>query len=260
MITQSAEAKDDAATRLLNMLIAAHATGHGVAGLAVEDFQISQAEAYRVQADIAKTIGATVGWKVGRKAPTAAPAFAPLFENRIYRSNATLPRDDFRLWLLEAELVFRIGLNLPPIGRPYARQKIFDSIEEVSAGFEIIDSRFGSWPDLTPQLLVADLLSHGAMVIGSGVSPSPAMSFERAKVRFLIDERVAVEGEGGNPAGDVIELVVWLANHLALTGVGLRAGDLVTTGSYTGMTQLPPGSRAVADFADIGSVAIARSA
>jgi 2-keto-4-pentenoate hydratase len=259
MTARSIEARDDASARLSNMLIAAHASGECIPEFAETAIVISQADAYRVQAAVAKQIGATAGWKVGRKTPAAVPVFAPLFENRIYPSGATLPRGDFRLWLLEAELVFRIGQNLPPEDAPYGRQEIFDAIDDVSAAFEIIDSRFAAWPDLTPQLLVADLLSHGAMVIGSGISPPPGTSFERAKVRLNVDEIVAVEQEGGNPAGDVVELVIWLANHLASGGVGLRAGDLVTTGSYTGMTHLAPGGYAEASFAGVGSVAVARS-
>jgi 2-keto-4-pentenoate hydratase len=73
----------------------------------------------------------------------------------------------------------------------------------------------------------------------------------------MIDELTIIQREGGNPAGDILELVVWLANDVAANGAGLRAGDLVTTGSYTGMQHLLPGSRAKANFAGIGRVEIA---
>ncbi len=49
-----------------------------------------------------------------------------------------------------------------------------------------------------------------------------------------------VEAAGGNPAGDPLRLVTWLANHGAHRGRPLRAGDIVAMGSCTGLRFVKP--------------------
>ncbi|WP_158815737.1 2-keto-4-pentenoate hydratase [Methylocapsa sp. S129] len=260
MAAMDPPANADATARLASILIDAHTQGRRIDAVPAGALVASEAEAYRTQAIVARRLGPIIGWKTGRKEPGAAPLRAPLFENRLYRSGDLIKRDAFSVWRLEAELMFRLGRDLPEMGTPYTRSDVVAAIEEVIVGFEIVDSRFAAWPDVAPPLLLADLLSHGAMVIGSGVPLPRTAAFEKAPVSLTIDGRVIVEREGGNPAGDILELVAWLANDLAAHGAALRAGDLVTTGSYTGMQYLPPGSRAEASFAGIGRVEIARGA
>ena len=60
----------------------------------------------------------------------------------------------------------------------------------------------------------------------------------------------------GNPAGDMVRLLVWLANEGARWAGGLEAGQWVTTGSWTGKDPVPPGGRAEARFARMGSAAV----
>ena len=200
----------------------------------------------------------SAGRSVANRRPHRRPAPPCSIESFIAPAR-TLDRHAFHHWLIEAEIVFRFGRDLPSAGRPYDRQAVVDAIDQVCAGFEIVDSRFAAWPDVSAPLILADFASHGAMVIGSGTAPPAALSFGEAPVRLVIDDAVIVDRQGGNPAGDIVELAVWLANHLAETGAGLRAGDYVTTGSYTGMAPVPPGKAAEAHFATIGSVSVNRA-
>ena len=54
--------------------------------------------------------------------------------------------------------------------------------------------------------------------------------------------------------GDPVSGVVWLANHPELGPRGLKAGDVVTTGTCTGITPLSPGDEAEADYGALGTV------
>ncbi|ACK52298.1 fumarylacetoacetate (FAA) hydrolase [Methylocella silvestris BL2] len=260
MVARVAAMECDEATALAALLIDAQETGASIGELPVNARISSREEAYRVQSALARRLGPIVGWKVGRKAADAPASRAPLFANRTHPSGAKFERDAFRLFLLEAELAFRFRSGLPPIGRPYARDEVLTAISEVVVAFEIIDSRFRDWPTVAPELLLADLLSHGAMVVGSGVPMPDHPSFINTSVSLAVDDRMIISRDGGNPAGDVIDLVVWLANDLLDVGAALRAGDLVTTGSYTCMERLAPGSSAEASFAGVGTVTVARDA
>jgi 2-oxo-hept-3-ene-1,7-dioate hydratase len=50
---------------------------------------------------------------------------------------------------------------------------------------------------------------------------------------------------------------VWLVRRLAQFGDGVRAGDIVLSGSFIRPVEAPPGSTFEADFGGFGSVAIA---
>ena len=248
------------ADRLAAMLVEAIATGvpigeppSGAAAPVIE----GELDAYRVQSVVARTLGPVVGWKVGRKSPQADPIRAPLFASRMNRSGETLPRDAFRLWRIEAELAFRRARDLPPVATPRGRDEVLAAVGEVLAVFEIVDSRYAAWPDMAPAMLLADLQSHGAMVVGSSIPMPAASALETVHARLDINGTRVVDG-GRNPAGDILELLTWLANHPAPGGRSLRAGDLVTTGSFTGLETLPPGGHAEARFRGIGTVSVTR--
>ncbi|PMV16512.1 2-keto-4-pentenoate hydratase, partial [Pseudomonas sp. FW305-3-2-15-C-TSA2] len=70
------------------------------------------------------------------------------------------------------------------------------------------------------------------------------------------DGAVRVERTGSNTAGDLMRLLPWLANEGASRTEGLRKGDWITTGSWTGNTLAAAGSTAEARFSTAGVVAL----
>jgi 2-keto-4-pentenoate hydratase len=48
--------------------------------------------------------------------------------------------------------------------------------------------------------------------------------------------------------------LTWLANELSRTGIGMKVGQTVSTGTLTGMLRPKPGETYVADFGPFGSV------
>ena len=56
--------------------------------------------------------------------------------------------------------------------------------------------------------------------------------------------------------GHPLEALTWLANDLSRRGYGLLAGQVVTTGTCTGMQYVPSGGTATADFAALGTVSV----
>jgi 2-keto-4-pentenoate hydratase len=54
-----------------------------------------------------------------------------------------------------------------------------------------------------------------------------------------------------------MNVLVWLANQQSRFGRGLAAGDIVSTGTCTGLDRVAPGDRALADFGSLGQVELA---
>jgi 2-keto-4-pentenoate hydratase len=55
-------------------------------------------------------------------------------------------------------------------------------------------------------------------------------------------------------ASHALDAVAWLAAHPFASERGVRAGDLIMTGTLTGITPLSAGDEAVGDFGALGEV------
>ena len=85
-----------------------------------------------------------------------------------------------------------------------------------------------------------------------------ALGFELRKLATTLSfngEKVATT-LGGNPAEDVWTLIAWLALHCEQRGQPLRAGQIITTGSCTGMLLAPAAALVQANVAGVGSIEV----
>jgi 2-keto-4-pentenoate hydratase len=121
---------------------------------------------------------------------------------------------------------------------------------------EILDTRFVALGTADPLSHRADHQSSGALAVGPALEEWRAIDPLRQPVRLSLNGALRHEGISGNSAGDNIRLLVWMANHGARSLGGLRAGQIVTTGSCSGTDFVEPGTRVRAEFPGIGSIQI----
>ena len=220
----------------------------------------SRDQAYAVQDAVAGKLGAVAGWKTGAPNPEAEPVAAPLFADLVHAAPATIPASTLHMIGIEAEVAFQIGQDLPPRDGDYGRDEVAAAVRSLHPAIEVVDSRFGDWRAAGEYWRLADNQTNGAFVYGAGLEDWRAIDFAGLPIRLEIDGTVAVEAVGGNPAGDLLRLVTWLANHCARRGARrgrpLRAGDMVTTGSCTGMRFVEPGAVVAASFGALGTVSV----
>jgi 2-keto-4-pentenoate hydratase len=216
----------------------------------------SSDDAYAIQDLVIGAIGPAGGWKVGAKTPTAEPTCAPLPAARIHDEPQRIRAGMFRLNGIEAELAFTLARALPPRDVPYAAADLRDAIATVHPVIEIVDSRYVDLERMDTLSLLADSFSNGALVVGRGIPLPRSFAVDAQPVEVDIDGERALALVDSNPAGDPMRLLAWLANHAARRCGGLRQGDVVTTGSWTGVRFLPQGGRVVARFPRIGTVAL----
>ncbi len=60
------------------------------------------------------------------------------------------------------------------------------------------------------------------------------------------------ETRGGHPLGNLLFLLPWLARHAIERGVPLGDGDVVTAGTWTGVSEAFPGETIDVEFPAIG--------
>jgi 2-keto-4-pentenoate hydratase len=89
---------------------------------------------------------------------------------------------------------------------------------------------------------------------------SPASWRERdlsqTKVDAFLNGAHETTGAGSNVLDDPRLALTWVANELITYGDGLRAGDIVTTGTCIVPVPIAPGDVVRADFGDLGVVEV----
>jgi 2-keto-4-pentenoate hydratase len=95
---------------------------------------------------------------------------------------------------------------------------------------------------------------HGGFVFGPAVADWKEIGFKTEHVFIAVDNAVRVERTGSNTSGNLMRLLPWLANEGSKRLGGLKAGQWVTTGSWTGVTTADPRSSANVKFSAAGEV------
>lgn len=180
-------------------------------------------------------------WKVGAAGPGAPVTTAPLPDLR--PSGGTLSGAVFRRRGIELELALRLARDIDDPERLARPGSAAACIASVHAALEVVETRLAGWPQAPVLARLADLQSHGALVVGEAAAWRPADGLPRLQdlaAKLQVDGQTVAETQGGHPAPDLCRLLAELATQAAAQGWPLRAGQLITTGSCTGMEFVGP--------------------
>lgn len=212
------------------------------------------AAAHAVQDATIAGLGALAGWKVGAKGPAQEPTCAPLPAPRVFGTGALLGPTS-RMRGVEVEVAVRLGKDLVPTSGEPGTAAVQAAIGAILPVIEVVETRLADWRDSPPLAQMADLQSHGALVIGAPAQMNPGdLDLRSVEAYLAFDGQPVASTRGANPAGNIWRLLGWLAWHCAQRGRPLRAGQIITTGSCTGMLFAPEGARVQAQLAGIGLV------
>jgi 2-keto-4-pentenoate hydratase len=212
-----------------------------------------KAAAYAIQHKVAASFSGIGGWKVGAPGPDAPPICGALPEAGVVASPATLSSATHTMRGIEAEVCFKIGTDLPPRETAYTRAEVIAAIASAHPAIEVLESRYHNPDAVDPLTNLADTQSHGGFVYGPGVVDWQGINFGHEMVEQFVDGELQMS-RTGNPAGDMVRLVVWLANDGAAWAGGLKAGQFVTCGSWTGKSSVGPKAKVRVKFPSLGEV------
>lgn len=214
-----------------------------------------RAAAYAVQDAVVAQLGAVGGWKVGARSPAMEPTCAPLPASGLLASDSALIGPPWAMRGIEVEVAFRLGRDLQPADAGLPPADIAQAMDAVLPAVEVVETRLADWRDSDPLAQLADLQSHGALVLGEPAAlPPDAVNLRTMQAYLAFDGQPVASTRGANPAADVWRLLAWLAFHCVQRGQPLRAGQVITTGSCTGMLFAPDGARVTAQLEGIGRV------
>jgi 2-keto-4-pentenoate hydratase len=194
------------------------------------------------------------GTKIAAK-PGTEVVYAPLHAARMFDSPARVPRALVPGCTMECEISFRLLRDLPPRAEPYSEAEVFDCLEACPA-FEVVESRFRDLKaamEKTPYEFYADHIANGAMVFGAFRRDWQNFDFGAMRVSMKQGPRTIIAKTGGHPTGNPAIPAVVLANIRRST-VGLTAGTVIVTGSFTGYHPVEPDRPMAGEFEGFGTM------
>lgn len=219
------------------------------------------ADAYAIQTVQLDTLlgrGHTlIGHKIGltslamqKQLGVDSPDFGFVLDNMVFDAGADIPVSTFISPKVEPELAFRINKDL---GIDTTLDDVKGAIEAIYPAIEIIDSRIENW-DIKLIDTISDNASCGAIVVGATPFEIDLDQLPAVSCTLAIDGEDKVSGEGKDVMGHPLEPLAWLARVLAEQGDGLKAGQIILTGSFTQALPVVAGEKVTARYEGYGEL------
>ena len=234
-----------------------------IEGITPDHRPSTRSEGYRVQAALAELTGDRgIGWKIaatsiaGQKhIRVSGPLAGRLFESRLQADGASISIGSNIMKVAEAEFAFRMGRDLPPRAAPFTMDEVMGASAALYPAIEIPDSRYHDFLRAGEAQLIGDFACACWLILGTR-APESWRSTDLAahKVSAWIDNRKAADGIGSNVLGDPRVALAWIANELSREDMGLKADEIVITGTCVVPVPISAGQHFVADFGTLGKV------
>ena len=221
----------------------------------------TEEEAYEIQGAMIAASGLELtGWKIGATVEAlfealgvSQPFLGPLFQRFTQNSGSefqVLPGHS-----IETEMTVRLQSDLIPRDQPYERDEIESAIAAIHPSFEIVGTRIEGELAGAGVRLIADGGANIGSVLGAEVPNWSGLDLANYPVNLSINGNTVHEGNTSVLLWDhIFDALTWCLRHPVLSQRGLRAGDLIMTGTCTGITPISPGDKAEANFGEMGEV------
>jgi 2-keto-4-pentenoate hydratase len=213
-----------------------------------------RAAVYAVQDGVAKATGPIDGWKVGAGTPTAAPNPAPLLAGAVVRSPARFDGKSMHMIGVETEIAFHIARDIAARAEPVGRDEALAAVGDACVAMEACDTRLADYKSVGPDWMLADNQGNQGLVVGDRIHEWRTLDWPKLRVRQIIDGKAVVDQTGGLKSVDPTRLLAWMIDHAVRFRGGIRKGQVITTGSWTGLTFYSPGTGARGEFVGLGTV------
>lgn len=221
--------------------------------------------AYRVARMVEEELGWEVGgWKIAamkeglqRELRTDSPIYGRVYAPLIKEAPVTVEHARQCSPIPEVEYQAVLGADLPSREAPYSIEEVKEAVASLHPGVELAECRFvhdAAFPSL-PAIL-ADGAGSGTIAYGPPIENWRDKDIAGQEVALTCNGTLRRKGCAAVALDHPIVPVTWLANELSRTGIGLKAGQMISTGTLTGMLRPKAGETFVADFGPFGSVTV----
>ena len=220
-------------------------------------------DGYRVQRRFVEIAGNAVsGWKIAATSRAGQahiavthPLAGPLLSSRTYSNGAAIVLGCNNMQVAEAEIAFCLGRALPARADPYGVDEVMAAVDTLHPAIELPDSRFQEFTKAGAASLIADLACARCFVLGDASRANwRSLRLADCVTGLDINGEQVTAGSGRDALDGPDRALAWLATRLSTLGLGLRAGDVVTTGVCGKPSPITRGDHIEATFGALGDV------
>ena len=197
-------------------------------------------DALAIQKRVLDLLGEGIGgWKCGVPNANTGPIVAAIPSSAILRElPCIVPGGEGQI---EPEIAFVMGRDLPPRPTPYSDDEIRNAIAESRLVVELITTRFADKASASQPEVLADAFNNHGLFIGPVMPGVLDQPLEKLHVTITTPSGTLFDKIHPHPSGHPVNSYRWLVHFLNSRGEGLKAGEVVTTGSYAGIVEAPLG-------------------
>ena len=239
--------------RGVEALVAATTHGRRLAALPDGAQPANLDEAHAMQAAVVQALGESVaGWKVA--ASPSGTMRGAILRSRVFPSPADIPATGQPMLGIEGEIAFLLQQDLPPRGIDYTAEEVA-AASIAMVGIELVGTRFLDYGLAPPLDRTADCMSNLAYVTGTQRPDWRSHDLSQLEAVVRVNGAIVVQQTGGHTAKDPLIPAVLLANALR-SGDGLKSGQFITTGTFTGLYRAAPGDVIELSFTGFGGASL----
>lgn len=234
---------EDTTLELSRALIDARRSGHraDVSRFPTPDY----ATALKVQQQVQSSLGAVGGFKVARRAE-GSPVIAPITADGVLPSGSVVQTAD-RMGI-ELEIGFELISDTLPshLDAPgkYFRPRIV---------LELVDTRLAG-ADHDPLMKLADMQVNAGLVVGPVLEDWDGEDFSTVEAFLNCGGQQIVDGPVTVPGGSALAMLSLFLDHAGDHCGGLQPGQIVITGTLSGLLFFGPGTDVLGRIAGFGEV------
>ncbi len=181
------------------------------------------------------------------------PDFGMMTSGMVFNEGEAIVASSMIAPRAEAEVAFVLKRDL--MGPGVTAADVLRATDCVVPCFEIVDSRIKDWK-IKIQDTVADNASCGVLTLG-GTRKSPR-DLDLALAGMVLEKNgeVISTSTGAAVQGSPVNAVAWLANTLGRLGIGLKAGEVILSGSQSPLVPVKAGDSLVCSVGGLGGTSV----
>lgn len=217
--------------------------------------------ALEIQARVSELLALAIGgWKCSVPTPPRPVPMAPIYAPTIVHAPPCPILPIAGKARIEPEIAFVIDRDLTRRDASYSEEEVRAAIREPRLVLELIGPRYTDPAAATFPEQLADAIFNQGLYVGPVVPDVLDHALAAIPIAIDVGGNRVDELDGKHPDGHPLRPLVWLATYLAQRGQGLRTGQIVTTGSYCGVVDVPLAVPIVVNFGGFGAVSVQFSA
>lgn len=221
---------------------------------------MSMEEAARIRdglvAELAASHGKVVGYKAGLTNPavqkrfgTTSPVRGVLLEKMLLDDGAEVPAKFGVIPIFEADLV--VVVKDEGINQAKSPAEVIKHLSSIRPFIELPDLVTAKEQPLSAAIITSFNVGARLGVLGKPIAATPDLVDALGKMTVVMrdqDGKELARVPGAAILGHPLNAVVWLAQDVAQSGGRLRAGDILSLGSFTAPNFTKPGTKVTVTY------------